>query len=293
MDVTTTTQPNPQTMDSSPIDCGAEGSVSGGTAGDDPMEIVVDSEPESVSICKRSDLLDECCHLRHSAAHESTSLGKVRDNEQGGVSYLICEDRCSSGLSPFFDGLGTNGTTVHDHGSPDTTDTPRRLPNPETRDQGVQWPEGRTGESANPITPGGGIRDRHVVPGTPDAGSLERNSTLLDVVPGEHPYGPPGNIDDIPADANGPHNFADVQGCPCGVNRASSSSLSSACDPTAPNHGQMHGAPVVVDVGVPYPPPRVRARGVFIVGNAAPIRIDEGIEVHLRDGVDGQVDFII
>lgn len=41
------------------------------------------------------------------------------------------------------------------------------------------------------------------------------------------------------------------------------------------------------------PPRRARARGVFIVGNGAPIKIDEGIEVRLRDGVDGQVDFII
>lgn len=31
---------------------------------------------------------------------------------------------------------------------------------------------------------------------------------------------------------------------------------------------------------------------VFVVGNGAPIKIDEGITVHLRDGADGRVDFV-
>lgn len=38
---------------------------------------------------------------------------------------------------------------------------------------------------------------------------------------------------------------------------------------------------------------RVRFRGVFVVGNGAAIRIDESIGVYLRDGANGQVDFII
>jgi len=41
------------------------------------------------------------------------------------------------------------------------------------------------------------------------------------------------------------------------------------------------------------PPHHIRTRGVFIIGNSAPIKIDGDIEVHLRNGVGGQVDFII
>lgn len=64
-----------------------------------------------------------------------------------------------------------------------------------------------------------------------------------------------------------------------------------------PNDGPAYDnpAPPTVDMrdaSVP-PPRRVRARGVFIIGNGAPIRIDESIEVRLKDGVGGQVDFII
>lgn len=51
-------------------------------------------------------------------------------------------------------------------------------------------------------------------------------------------------------------------------------------------------APTTINPSIP-PLRRVRFRGVFIVGNGAPIKIDEGIEVHLRDGVDGQVDFVM
>lgn len=51
-------------------------------------------------------------------------------------------------------------------------------------------------------------------------------------------------------------------------------------------------APTTVNPSI-SPLRRVRFRGVFIVGNGAPIKIDEGIEVHLRDGVDGQVDFVM
>ena len=50
-----------------------------------------------------------------------------------------------------------------------------------------------------------------------------------------------------------------------------------------------------VNMNAPSTPPlrRVRTRGAFIIGNGAPIKIDEGIEVYLRDGADGQVDFVI
>lgn len=64
-------------------------------------------------------------------------------------------------------------------------------------------------------------------------------------------------------------------------------------DATAPIRiSAREGAPPTTNPSIP-PLRRVRLRGVFIVGNGAPIKIDEGIEVHLRDGVDGQVDFLM
>ena len=67
--------------------------------------------------------------------------------------------------------------------------------------------------------------------------------------------------------------------------------------PVPPNDDPTHDgpAPPTTNTRMPSVPPlhRVRARGVFIIGNCAPVKIDGGIEVHLRDGVGGQVDFII
>ena len=281
VDVAATTLPSPQTLDYNQIDYDAEGSVFGGAADYDPMEIVADSEPESTSICKPSDLLDECCHLRHSAAHESTS-GKVRDEEQNDLSYPSYENRGSSGLSPFFDGPGTNGITVHGRGSPDATDS-------DARDEVVEASNelpGKTEELVGQIPPGGGLQEDHV-----EIRDAQRSLALSGVVSSGCPHGPLSNTEDIPVDVSGPRVFANVQGYAGSANHAGGSSVNFASNSTA--RGQTYGTPVVVDVGHPYPPPRVRARGVFIIGNAAPIRIDEGIEVHLRDGVDGQVDFII
>jgi len=35
------------------------------------------------------------------------------------------------------------------------------------------------------------------------------------------------------------------------------------------------------------------ARGTFVIGRSAPVKIDKGIEVYLRSGADGEVDFVI
>lgn len=34
-------------------------------------------------------------------------------------------------------------------------------------------------------------------------------------------------------------------------------------------------------------------RGAFVIGHSAPVKIDEGIEVYLRSGANGEVDFVI
>ena len=41
------------------------------------------------------------------------------------------------------------------------------------------------------------------------------------------------------------------------------------------------------------PETKTRTRGVFVIGCSAPVRVDEGIEVYLRSGANGEVDFII
>jgi hypothetical protein len=67
-------------------------------------------------------------------------------------------------------------------------------------------------------------------------------------------------------------------------------------DATRPAHNPREGStPPQSDTRGPPTPPscRVRTRGAFIIGNGAPVKIDENIEVHLRDGVNGHVDFII
>ena len=88
-----------------------------------------------------------------------------------------------------------------------------------------------------------------------------------------------------------PHSRADAE------NVTASAPGHSPNDATAPAHDPVpeDAMPPPVDTRAPPVPPLrpVRARGVFIVGNGAPIRIDEGIEVHLRDGTDGRIDFII
>jgi hypothetical protein len=41
------------------------------------------------------------------------------------------------------------------------------------------------------------------------------------------------------------------------------------------------------------PEARRWTRGAFVIGRAAPVKIDKGIEVYLRSGADGEVDFVI
>ena len=41
------------------------------------------------------------------------------------------------------------------------------------------------------------------------------------------------------------------------------------------------------------PETRTRTGGAFVIGRSAPVRVDEGIEVYLRSGANGEVGFII
>lgn len=66
--------------------------------------------------------------------------------------------------------------------------------------------------------------------------------------------------------------------------------------PSHIRNGSRGGAtPPTVDVRGPTAPPsrRVWTRGAFLIGNSAPVKIDERVEVRLRDGGNGEVDFII
>jgi hypothetical protein len=101
----------------------------------------------------------------------------------------------------------------------------------------------------------------------------------------------------VAVDVKGPRPSANPHSRAGPRNVAANAPVHPVDDATAPTHNPTHegAAPPPVDTRAPSVPPlrRVRARGVFIIGNGAPIKIDEGIEVNLRDGVDGQVDFII
>jgi hypothetical protein len=96
-----------------------------------------------------------------------------------------------------------------------------------------------------------------------------------------------------------PHPYADLRGGTVPRNAVPGPSI--GADPpddiTVPIRGLTDGGAALPTVNLrapPTSPPRcVRYRGIFIIGNSAPVKIDEGIEVHLRDGVNGQVDFII
>ena len=104
-------------------------------------------------------------------------------------------------------------------------------------------------------------------------------------------------VNDAPLDARAPHLSTDLHSCADTGDAAAGAPDYPLDDNTAPANNSTHegAVPPPVDTRAPPAPPlrRVRARGVFIIGNGAPIRIDEVIEVHLRDGVDGQVDFVI
>lgn len=65
--------------------------------------------------------------------------------------------------------------------------------------------------------------------------------------------------------------------------------------PTHNSNGSHGGTPPPQINIAPSTPPlhRIRTRGAFLIGNGAPMKIDESIEVRLRDGANGQVDFII
>ena len=103
--------------------------------------------------------------------------------------------------------------------------------------------------------------------------------------------------DATPSDVGGVHLPTDPRDRAATEDSTPTASTYPVNNPTPSIHNPIpEGAvPPPVDTRVPSVPPlrRVRARGVFIIGNGAPIKIDEGLEVHLRDGIDGQVDFII
>ena len=110
-------------------------------------------------------------------------------------------------------------------------------------------------------------------------------------------YGPFSEVYSAPLDIKGSQLFTGLHDRTETGNITADARVHLVDDGTAPTHSPMHGGAVLPPVDMRTSPApllhRVRVRGVFVIGNGAPIKIDEGIEVHLRDSVDGQIDFII
>ena len=96
-----------------------------------------------------------------------------------------------------------------------------------------------------------------------------------------------------------PHSQAGVECVATSTPTHTTNNTPQIHDTTAPirnPNGPCEGATSSqADIRAPPAPPLrlVRTRGAFIIGNGAPIKIDESIEIHLIDCADGRVDFVI
>ena len=114
-----------------------------------------------------------------------------------------------------------------------------------------------------------------------EVASLNQNSPSA--TPNEHLHTPCNNADGTPVVDEGPRISANLPGCTRSAN-VTDNPINNLNMPTRDQ----------TPVRAPSTPPRrILVRGAFIIGNGAPIRIDESIEVRLRDSVGGHIDFII
>lgn len=243
-------------------------------------------------------------HSHSPTAHEARSLiAREFPDERRSESGLSYATERSVVLSPSGDPVGPNEITPHGRRSPyvvvssrDHTlyqarrsGTPARLDAIDSLDR---RPPGSDERIPSPPT----SQDTEV-PGQPahtEDDSTDRITPAISLPSAPVDTG----VQDMdspkyqPSTARNPHldkPSDDVEG-----NATAGTSTNPANDTTTPVMHEGPALPTVNTRAPSVPPPRrVRARGVFIIGNGAPIKIDEGIEVYLRDGVGGQVDFII
>ena len=155
------------------------------------------------------------------------------------------------------------------------------------------------GDSSNPNlqTAGSLASESTQIPGPFDRGNQAAHLTgnaqnEVIIIGGEH-------LSDTRENAKIPHPTTDPHNLPGAEPTSVDASLHTAGHGTGPTHSPNHpyegAAPPPADVRAPSSPPfgRVRIRGAFVIGNGAPIKIDESIGVYLRDGANGEVDLII
>jgi len=141
----------------------------------------------------------------------------------------------------------------------------------------------------------GSLQIRGIVPGVQDPDGFVGAQHPPRITANEDLHLPSGEVDTTPLDVEGPDLPTNPRSHVGAENATTTASAFPVDSTTAPVHNPAYEGTAPPPVNTPSVPPlrRVRTRGIFIIGNGAPIKIDEGLEVHLRDGVDGQVDFII
>ena len=159
------------------------------------------------------------------------------------------------------------------------------------RNEETHPPVDPQGEPAGPVTPSRSLPNAMGVQGVD---SPTRTHTSAN----RHSRGPLiREIYDTALRVEGPHFLTDPHSHADAENIAVDAPGHSVDGTATPAHDPMREDTRPPPVDSRAPPVarlrRVHVRGVFVIGHGAPIEIDEGIEVHLRDGTDGRIDFII
>ena len=300
----------------------SEGPIGEVTPVDIHMEYTSDLEPPPgpTRRCSQSSLSAELS--RYPAACDSPIAGEIPDDERSvlsNISYHNWYVTDRSIASPSSDDPWADWNARYDHRSPSTAmageqplthahrrgsggllnivDAPqlpsnsdKRIPNGPTGidNQMTYLPRDARNESTDPIMSVGSLQVGVAAPrvqGTEDFADTQNG----------HLHPPSSDV--TPSSVEDP----DLPMIPCGRMGTGDSTTNPSASPvnnaTPPIQKAVSESAVPPQVGTRAPsvPPlrRARTRGVFIIGNGAPIKIDESLEVRLRDGINGRVDFII
>ena len=246
--------------------------IEGIALADDPMELAIDSEPPFSTMRKPIRF-----HLKpithYLIEHEPTILGGNVDEEQSVLSIL-------------------GGNLDEEQSVLSYADDPAHLPiaslSPSTKrsaPNGRRSPYVAISAGEHSLYQGrkrGPERALIGFLGAIDAQHLSESDNRI-------PDPPAGRDVPVSDQASDTRPFTDMQ------NESTGSAVPRNVPPNTGGVNSTGAALPTANVRGSSTPPhrRIRSRGVFIVGNGAPIKIDEGIEVHLRDGVEGQVDFVM